>query len=230
VMREVAQETGALFEVIGDEIDFSLRFEASPQLGPHSRVGLSTERYAYEHVPVPLKGEHQAWNCGLVLAILDKLAERGFDLPEPKVLEGLNKTFIAGRMEMVRHTPKIMLDGAHNPSSMRALVRSIGAHVSYDSMIMIFGCAADKDVDVMLDEAILGADKIIFTRAKGNPRAVDPIELGKRFAERSGKMYQVAASLEDAVSIATRGVARDDLICITGSFYLVGEAKKLFAD
>jgi len=230
VMREVAQETGAVFEIIGDEIDFSVRFEASPKHGPHSRVGLSTDRYSYEHVPVPLKGEHQAWNCGLVLAILDKLAERGFDLPERKLLEGLKKTFITGRMEMVRSSPRIMLDGAHNPSAMRALVRSIGAHIAYDSMIMIFGCASDKDVEALLAEATLGADKVIFTRAKANPRAMDPKELGRLFAERSGKMFQVAETLEEAVSIATRGVARDDLICITGSFYLVGEAKKLLAD
>lgn len=225
-MREVAEETGAILEVIGEEIDFSLRFEASPQLGPHTRVGLTTDRYAYEHVPVPLQGEHQARNCGLVLAIIDKLAERGFDLPESKILIGLEQTTIMGRMEIVGDKPKFLLDGAHNPSAMRALIRSIGAHVPYDSMVMIFGCAADKDVEALLDAAALGADKVIFTRAKSNPRAMDPKELGKLFTERSTKMCQVAETLDEAISIAARASARDDLICITGSFYLVGEARK----
>lgn len=226
-LRAVAEEKQCPFEVLGDEIEFSYRFEASPQLGPHTRVGLSTPRCVYEHVPVPLMGEHQALNCGLVLAILDKLTARGFELPEPKVNEGLAKTQVPGRMEVVWREPRILLDGAHNPAAVSALIKSIGAHVPYDSMVMIFGCAADKDVDEMLRRVALGADKVIFTRAKGNPRAMDPHELSRRFNHLSGKMSQVADSLDDALSIAARAAGRDDLAAVTGSFYLVGEAKKL---
>ena len=226
-LREVAESVEAPFEILGDEIEFSYRFEANPQLGPHTRVGLSTPRCVYEHVPVPLMGEHQALNCGLVLAILDKLTARGFEFEEPKVIEGLAGTQVPGRMEVVWREPRILLDGAHNPTAVSALIRSIGAHVPYDSMVMIFGCAADKDVDEMLRRVALGADKVIFTRAKGNPRAMDPRELSRRFNQLSGKMSQVAASLDDALSIASRAAGRDDLACVTGSFYLVGEAKKL---
>ena len=226
-MREVAEEVGAEFQVLGSDIDFSCRFEASAHLGPHMRVGLSTKQHTYEHIPVPLPGEHQAQNCGLALAVLDKLRERGFDLPEMKIIDGLSGARIPGRMELLKGEPRILLDGAHNPSAMGALVKSIGAHVPYDSMVMIFGCAADKDVDGMLDEVARGADKVIFTRSTKNPRAMDAEELGRRFAARTPKMFQVAASLEEALQLAKLAATRDDLICITGSFYLVGEAKKL---
>ena len=57
----------------------------------------------------------------------------------------------------------------------------------------------------------------------------DPSELAAQYIERFGKMAQVAATLEDALAIANRAVTKEDLICITGSFYLVGEAKKLIA-
>ena len=78
----------------------------------------------------------------------------------------------------------------------------------------------------MIDRVNLGADKVIFTRAKGNPRAADPADLQKVFADRSGKMSQTADNLPEALELAARAVSREDLICVTGSFYLVGEAIK----
>ncbi len=226
VLREAAQGVGAPLEVVGEEIEFSCRFVATHDMGPHARVCLSTPRSNYEHLPVPLKGEHQAVNCGLALAIVDRLRERGFNAPERAVAEGLARTSTAGRMEQVCASPRILIDGAHTTDSINALVRAVGAHVKYDSMVVIFGCADDKDVKGMLTKLALGADKIIFTRAAGNPRAMDPRELARRFAEVSGKMTQVAKTLPDALAIACKAVGRDDIICVTGSFYLAGEAKK----
>jgi dihydrofolate synthase / folylpolyglutamate synthase len=60
-------------------------------------------------------------------------------------------------------------------------------------------------------------------------RTADPEELAARYIELYGKMAQVAPTLKDALEIANRAVTKEDLICITGSFYLVGEAKKHFA-
>jgi dihydrofolate synthase/folylpolyglutamate synthase len=227
VLRQKAEEVGATLEVLGKDIEFSQRFEASPKLGPHMRVGLTTSSSLYEHVPVPLPGEHQAGNCGLVLGAIDRLKQQGIDLPDIKVIDGLAATRTPGRMELVRRDPRILLDGAHNPEALGALVKAIGAHIPYDSMIMIFGCAADKDVEAMLERVDTVGDKIIFTKAKANPRAAEPAGLAKTFESRFVKMNQVADSLDEALSIARRAASRDDLICVTGSFYLVGEAKKL---
>lgn len=229
-LRTAAEEAGTKLEVLGDGVDFSYRFESSPDLGPHRRVCVTSPRSSFEHLAVPLPGEHQAFNCGLALAILDRLRERGFETPESKVALGLAQTTIPGRMEMAWKSPRILLDGAHNEASLTALIRSIGAHVPYDSMVMIFGCAADKDVEGLLDKIALGADKLIFTKAASNPRAMNPRELQKRFAAVSGKMTQVADNLHEAFNLASRAVSRGDLIVVTGSFYLVGEAKKYLAD
>lgn len=226
VFREVAGSVGAPLEVVGEDVDFSYRVEATPELGPHARVCVTTERSNFEHLPVPLKGEHQAPNCGLALAILDRLRERGFDTPERLVAEGLARTPSAGRMEMAWKSPRIIVDGAHTPDSIHCLIKAIGAHIRYDSMVAVFGCGSDKDVRGMLAKLAMGADKVIFTRSAGNPRAMDPRELQKRFAEVSGKMTQVTRTLQDALGMAARAVGRDDLICVTGSFYIAGEAKK----
>lgn len=230
VFKAKAEEVGCPLLVLGQDIEFTHRFESSPELGPHVRVSLTSPRSNYEHLPVPLKGHHQAHNCGLALAVLDKLRERGFDAPEREVAVGLAETPGAGRLELVWTSPRILLDGAHTPDSVEALMRAIGSHMRYDSMVAIVGVPADKDVDGILDRIAIGADKVIFTKAQNNPRAADPEDLERRFRERHGKMTQVCRTLKDAINAANRAVGRDDLIVITGSFYLVGEAKKLLAE
>jgi dihydrofolate synthase/folylpolyglutamate synthase len=191
-------------------------------------VCLTTPNSKFEHLAVPLLGEHQAINCGLALSVIDRLKSRGFTINDSKAMEGLAKTTLPGRMEMLAQTPRVIADGAHNAASIDALMRAIGQHIPYDSMVVIFGCCADKDVTGMLERISAGADKVIFTRVD-NIRTADPAELSTRYIEQYGKMAQVAPTLDDALSIANRAVTKEDLICITGSFYLVGEAKQLFA-
>src|SRR6266480_2810847 len=158
VLKRIAEKVGAPFDVTGKSIEFSYRFESSRMLGPHNRICLTTPNSKFEHLAVPL----------------------------------------------------------------------IGEHVPYDSMVVIFGCCGDKDIPGMLERITSGADKVIFTKVD-SVRTADPEELAARYIELYGKMAQVAATLEEALEIANRAVTKEDLICITGSFYLVGEAKKVFA-
>lgn len=229
-LKEVADKVGAPLRVVNKDIEFSVRFGSTDELGPHTRVCLITQTSQFMHLPVPMPGEHQAINCALALAAIDVLKGSGFNFPEVQMLEGLAKTKLPGRMELIWDQPRIMVDGAHNPASIAALMRCVGAHIPYDSMVCVFGCCEDKDIPAMLEKVALGGDKVIFTRAKGNPRAVDPDELQREFIERSGKMSQVARTLPEALDLASRAVGRDDLICVTGSFYLVGDAKKYLSE
>lgn len=226
VMREVADGVGAPFQVVGKDIDVSVRFEATSNIGPHHRVSLTSPRNDFDHLAVPLKGEHMAWNCALALAIVDKLCERGFKTPASKVTRGLATVTMPGRLEMVATSPRIVLDGAHNADSMSKLMKAIAAHIPSESMVVVFGCAADKDIDGMLKEVGAAADKVIFTRVPGNTRAADPKELSRRLSE-SGKMSQIAEDVGQALQLARKAVGREDLICVTGSLYLVGEAKRV---
>jgi dihydrofolate synthase/folylpolyglutamate synthase len=227
VLRRVADKVGAPLDITGKSIEFSYRFESSRMLGPHNRVCLTTPNSKFEHLAVPLLGEHQAINCGLALSVIDRLKSRGFLINDSKAMEGLAKTTVPGRMEMLNQTPRVIADGAHNAASIDAVMRAIGQHIPYDSMVVIFGCCADKDVTGMLERIAAGADKVIFTKVD-SIRSADPGELSARYTETYGKMAQVAPTLEDALAIANRAVTKEDLITITGSFYLVGEAKRLF--
>jgi dihydrofolate synthase/folylpolyglutamate synthase len=228
VLQRHAAKVGAPFDVTGKSIEFSYRFEATRMLGPHNRICLTSANSKFEHLAVPMMGEHQAINCGLALAVIDKLKTRGFSINDSKAMEGLSKTAMPGRMEIISTNPRVLVDGAHNASSLDALMKAIGQHIPYDSMVVIFGCCSDKDVPGMLERITSGADKVIFTKVD-SVRTANPDELAARYVELYGKMAQVARTLEEALAIANRAVTREDLICITGSFYLVGEAKKYFA-
>jgi len=226
VFKDMAARVGCELRFVGEELDFSYRFESSRLTGPQTRVCMTTPRSRFDHVHVPLLGEHQAINCGVALGMIDALRERGLPVPEQQAVEGLAAVNIPGRMELVRDIPRTILDGAHNAASIAALMRAIGQNVNCESMVVIFGCSADKDIDGMLQQIQLGADKVIFT-GTGSPRSADPHELLLRFQEKSTKMAQIGRTLPQAYEIAKTCVGREDVICITGSFYLVGEAKRL---
>lgn len=228
VLKKEAEEVGAPLSFTGKDIDFSYRFESSRSLGPHSRICLTTPTSRFEHLPVPLYGKHQAVNCGLALSLLDGLKNRGFAVDDTKALNGLAKTELPGRMEIISQEPRILVDGAHNAASIRVLIQATGQHIPYDSMVVIFGCCEDKDVDGMLRELQFGADKVIFTRVN-SPRSVYPDDLAQKYTEICGKMCQTAPNLSKAIQVALPAITTGDLICVTGSFYLVGEAKELIA-
>lgn len=229
VLKSIAQDKGTELYFTGDDIRFNYRFEAARGGRPQARICVTTPTSHFDHLLVPLVGEHQAINCGVALGVLDQLKNRGMKLNDELSINGLAKVRLQGRMEMLCSNPRVLVDGAHNAASIEALMRAIGQNVPYDSMVVIFGCCGDKDVEGMLRQIRLGADKIIFT-AIDSPRSADPAELATQFAEVTGRMAQVAPTLAEAMEIAEKAVTREDLICLTGSFYLVSEAKGHFAD
>jgi dihydrofolate synthase/folylpolyglutamate synthase len=229
VLKRAAKDAKTSLLFTGENIEFSYRFESGRDTGPLTRICLTTPTSQFEHLPVPLMGEHQALNCGLALALLDQLKGQGVEIDDGQAIEGLSRVRLPGRMELLRTTPRILADGAHNAASMEALIRAIGQYIPYDSMVVVFGCSADKDVEGMLREVTRGADKVIFTRVE-HPRAARPEELADAYEELSGRTAQVAGDLRDAINIANNAVSREDIICVTGSFYLVGEAMRLLGN
>ncbi len=228
VIQAAAEEVGAPLRYSDEGVQYSYRFEFSRSSGRHARICLTTPNSRFEHLQVPLPGQHQAINCGLAVGVLDALKSKGFDIPEQKATAGLANVVLPGRMQIIRELPRVLVDGAHNAASIDALMRAIGQNVTYDSMIVIFACHKDKDADGMIRRLQLGADKMIITRTESS-RSAEPSELAATYSENCGKMVQVTDTLEDAMQIAMGAAGREDLICVTGSFYLVAEAIRKFS-
>jgi len=228
VLKKAAERMKAPLLVAGEDIEFSYRFESSRSAGPQARICITTPTSHFDHLPVPLVGEHQAVNCGVALGMLDQLKSRGFKISDEASISGLSKVSLEGRMEHVCTKPRVIADGAHNAASIEALMRAIGQNVAYDSMVVIFGCCADKDIEGMLKLIQLGADKVIFTEVR-SPRTALISDLTAKFTEFKRPHGSERPESGRSNGHRRKAITRDDLICITGSFHLVADAKKLFA-
>lgn len=230
VIQAVAGKVGAPLHVLGRApLEFSSRMEGVGSRAVMSKICLTGASGQFEHISVPYMGEHQAANCALALCVVDRLRQLGNDLPDGAIAEGLQSTPLNGRVQRISDKPAIFVDGAHNPESVSAAIRSVASHMQSESLIVIFGCAADKDCRGMIQSISQCADKVFFTRSRGE-RAAEPAELLRKYREvRSGAPSNAAPSVRDALAMARSVVGRGDTILVTGSFAIAGEAKKILS-
>lgn len=185
---------------------------------------IKTWRHTYENIFLPLIGLHQSRNCAMVLGALEILKERNFISPgDQTIREAFTQVRCPARIEIVGENPLVILDYAHTTDSMRSLRKAIQENFTFHKLIVILGFSQDKDVDNILKEIVTDADAIIVTRSK-NPRAADPEELCQRIKNICGKEAIMANTTRDAVIHAKQIAAKEDVVCITGSAYVAGEA------
>ena len=228
VFREHAERIGADLSVLGDDILYTARFQSTSTRSAHPNICVGSGDGCFEHMSVPLLGEHQGVNCGLALAIILKLREHGFDLPEQQVIAGLGQTPRDGRLELVNERPRVMIDGAHTPESVQQTLNAAAQEVGYDSMTVVFGCSSDKRIDEMLEHFKTRVDKVIFTQASKNPRAMNPAQLANRYTELTDRSCNQCDTPIEAIRMAGKSLGPNDLLLVVGSFYLAGEVKALF--
>ena len=234
VFEKSARDAGSPLVVVGsaagDAVRWTAKMESVGKRGIQPHIDIKTRHFEFEQLVPPLVGEHQAANCALAIAIVDELVHRGLACRPDKVLDGLEATRLAGRFELVSTSPRIVLDGAHTPESITALMKTCAATLSYDSLVAVFGCADDKDKAGMIRALAAGADKVVFTKASNNPRSANPRELVRLYQKASEKLGLIEPTLPKALATAIRACNRSDVILVCGSFYLVGEAKAKLAE
>ncbi|GIG65115.1 bifunctional folylpolyglutamate synthase/dihydrofolate synthase [Phytomonospora endophytica] len=186
----------------------------------------------YEEVFVPLHGGHQAQNAAIALAAVESLLGAGLDAEV--VREGFAQVTSPGRMERVRTAPTVLLDVAHNPHGMAATVKAVSEEFGFERLVVVIGVVADKDVAGMLELLEPITDQLIVTRST-NPRAMAPAKLTRIAEDIMGEeRVQSEPSLPEAIELAVQraedasGITLGASgVLITGSAYLVGEARTL---
>ncbi len=201
---------------LGAEIDFEETSDDSVNFYVNGRT--------YFGIEMGMVGSFQVLNGALAVA-----AAQAFDaeLSEHAVLEGLRNVRFAGRMEVVQTAPTVILDGAHNPDKMRAAAESL-AYTS-SRVIGIIGMKLGKDVRETLIYALPHLDEVIVTEFKlqGLWEAVSAETLAATVQELTPNLPvtiepDVTAAIKHALAIANPA----DMIWLTGSLYLVGNARQ----
>ena len=184
----------------------------------------------WTQLETPVWGEHQSRNASAAIMAAMLLEKQGWNIPEAAVRQGLQATRLPARVEIYSRNPLVIVDGAHNQDSVRELVRTLKTH--YHShyhndkgrKILLFGSMLDKDNEGMLLELVQYFDWIIFTQPS-HPRACPPQELYAITASHKPEIGEVIPDAAQAFAKANALAGADDLICVTGSFYLAAEIR-----
>jgi len=236
VIRRVCRAHGCRLAEIG--IDFDVRYappqrvEACAAQGTIDFVCRSlTGTLAYHGVALGLTGRHQAANAAVALAALAQLREvprpgrKPWDIPETAVREGLGRLAWPARVELIARRPAVIIDAAHNVASAAALIAALGESYTARRRILVFAATQEKDIRGMLVQLLGQFDDVILTQYLDNPRAVPVDDLAALAAEVSGREYRRCSRPADAWDAARRLAAPDDLICVTGSFFIAAQMR-----
>ncbi|GAA3489467.1 MULTISPECIES: bifunctional tetrahydrofolate synthase/dihydrofolate synthase [Streptomyces] len=190
----------------------------------------------YEEVFLPLHGAHQAHNAAVALAAVEAFFGIGADHARTLDIDTIRKAFASvtspGRMEVVRRSPTVVLDAAHNPAGARAAAEAVSEAFSFSRLIGVVAASGDKDVRGLLEAFEPIFAEVVVTR-NSTPRSMDVDELAALAVEVFGEeRVQVEPRLDDAIEEAITLAEEDGEfsgggVLVTGSVITVGEARLL---
>ncbi len=194
---------------------------------------LSWEGQSTAGLSIAMLGRHQVINAGLAAAAAITLGETGYDIPTNAIRDGLASTWIAGRMEIVARDPLIILDGAHSPPKMEAF--SEGLHIVSGGRtrrigVLAFSKGHDAEATLaklapQLSEAVITTFNATTDYGDKRAQDVDQVAASLKRLNPSARVHlQPDPSL--ALELARRLARPEDVICVTGSIFLVGQVRR----
>lgn len=180
----------------------------------------------FKQLRTGLSGRHQAYNGAVAVEASQVLAEKGYDITEETMREGLEQAFIEGRFELVHKKPIVLLEGAHNVNASESLQRNLEYLFPGKKIHFVMGALSDKDYVHMIESIEEQAASFNFV-APNSVRAVQPETLQEIIEDDSIPMFMYD-SPEEVVSKIKDEASEDEVIVIFGSLYLVGDMRSIF--
>ncbi|MGH7795079.1 MAG: bifunctional folylpolyglutamate synthase/dihydrofolate synthase [Candidatus Binatia bacterium] len=215
LLREIARQRQSPGYSLGREFSFSLK--------PDGLFDYRGIKQHFFNLELGLPGRHQRANAAVALAALELVRER-FPVAEGTLREGLRQVRWPGRLEVMRERPTVILDGAHNPEGIKALVEELNDLRQGRKIKLLFATMADKEWGLMLRALARAVNEITFTRVNME-RSADPEILAAKLSEPIA--HRVIADSRHALRTLLDEADERDLIVVAGSLYLLGEVRPM---
>lgn len=217
VIEKACRDNRVKLIKVGSDVTWQpLGFYASQQsLRVKGRLG------SYE-LAIPLLGQYQLENATAAVAALEVLAEKDPRINSDSITAGLAQVSWPGRLQVLSRHPLVVVDGAHNPYSAGKLREALERYFTFDKAILILGTSSDKDIGGIIAELSPVFGKVIATHSihpRATPTAVVAAEL-----RRHGIEAEETEDISIALPLALALAGEKDLICVTGSLFVVAGA------
>ena len=214
-----AFKTAQLQEVVADS-------RPSPRpMTFFTEFDLKTWRNHWTGLQVPLLGAHQAANAAVAIAAIETLQENNWSITKQEIRNGLENTRLPIRAEVLKTHPAIIVDASHNDASIAALTQTLDTSFSPEKQLLIFAATQEKDISIMLEQLLPRFQKVILTQYQNNPRAVPVEQLAELTKRLSDTEFTVCYHPRHAWNHAKQGLGPQDLLCVTGSFFIAAEMR-----
>jgi dihydrofolate synthase/folylpolyglutamate synthase len=223
VIERVTQERGSALVQVGRDILYK---NISKSLESQTIQVWSADGKPKDllELTFPMLGAHQAANAATAYATLELYNQAGLKVDHEAMKRGFSKAFWPGRFEIVQRVPPVVLDCAHNRDSALKLRLTLDEYYPGKRVLLVFGASEDKDIEGMFTELMPLVNELIAVKSF-HPRAIDPDKLVD-MAQAFGHPVECIVDIPLAVEKALQMAGEEDLVLVTGSIFVVAEARK----
>jgi dihydrofolate synthase/folylpolyglutamate synthase len=213
IVEDYARKVGATLWRLGGEI----QLESTSMGWDGHLISVAGPGFEHQRLALPLVGDYQPANAAMAVASAHALD----DVTDDAVREGLARTTWPGRMQLIATTPRVVLDGGHNPAAMTKSGVSLRRLIGSERLVTVFSMLSERDPAALLAALqTLRPDHAVFTEAtSAGGHSVPAVELASMFGHDADAVLPPQAALDRARQLA----GSDGNVLVCGSLYLVGE-------
>lgn len=235
VIERTARDWGSELIELGRDFDVSHEYVPvdlqSDVPNTHMDYCEMSNKIHWSDLTLGMMGRHQAENAAVAIATLRRLGQMGRTIDEAAIRKGLAQTTSPARVEILPCHPIVVIDAAHNTASTSALINVLTTGLPPTRRWLIFATSYDKDVEGILRILLPHFAGVIFTQFENNPRSVLSQQLADHArtivaqTDHADVTIHVIPTPRAAWTAAIDLASVDDLICVTGSFFIAAELR-----
>ena len=188
--------------------------------------GLTGQVFDYadrKGLELPLLGDHQLHNAAVVLTVVDTLTEKGWNITEENIREGIRDVYWPGRFDIVRRDPLFIIDGGHNPQCIQALVKNIEDYLADRRVVVLTGVLADKDYADMYRPVMKLVEQFVCITPP-SPRKLEAKDLAEHL-QKAGAVATPCETIAEGVRLAVEKAGKDGVVLCFGSLYSIADIR-----